>query len=204
MIKYLTNLIKSYKYTVTPYSRGIFLPKIKRIRIDDFTSETFTEIFNILITALGEPVYTHSFYGHLWKMNGKVIAYCTIEEQYNYVSLNVLILNAMPVIHKIPYTEYLQIDTTVKSFTDKHSLICDNCINYCYPDKFNYLFYNNAKQLLLMIGNKTINYYLSVFKREEIGYRHIPKSHGKKSIIRKSNENVNKALNEIFDELGTI
>lgn len=204
MIKYLTNLIKAYKYTVTPYSRGIFLPKIKRIRIEDFTNETFAQIFDILTKALGEPVYTHSFYGHLWKMNGKVIAYCTIEEQYNYVSLNVLILNAMPVIHKIPYTEYLQIDTTVKSFTDKQSLICDNCINYCYPDKFNYLFYNNAKQLLLIIGNKTIKYYLSVFKREEIGSCQIPKNHGTKNINRKDIDSLSKALNEIFDELGTI
>lgn len=204
MIKYLTNLIKSYKYTVTPYSRGIFLPKIRRIRIDHFTNETFAQIFDILITALGEPVYTHSFYGHLWKKDGKIIAYCTIEEQYNYVSLNVLILNAMPIIHKIPYTEYLQIDTTVKSLTDKHSLICDNCINYCYTDKFHYLFYNNEKQLLLIIGSKAIKYYLSVFKREEIGSRQIPKNHGTKSMNRKNIDSLGKALNEIVDELGTI
>ena len=78
-----------------------------------------------------------------------------------------------------------------------------NCINYCYPDKFNYLFYNNAKQLLLIIGNKTINYYLSVFKREEIGSRQIPKNHGTKTINRKDIDSLSKALNEIFDELGT-
>lgn len=204
MIKYLTNLIKSYKYTITPYSRGIFLPKLKRIRIDNFTSETFTEIFNILITALGEPVYTHSFYGHLWKKGDKVIAYCQIEEQPHYESLNILLLNVIPIGNKMPYEEYSLIDTAVKSFADKYSLLFYNCITYNDTNKMSYLLYSNTRELLLNIGKKTINYYLSIIKHEEIGDRHIPKSHGKKSINRKSNENVNKALNEIFDELGTI
>lgn len=202
MIDYITSLIGKYKYTVMPYSCGLFT-KAQQIWIEETaTNQTFKQLFNLLTDNLGIPDYVHSEYSFLWVKNKTIIAY-TEMDMYRTNTINIFIFNRMPRGKKITYTEYCQLNDIINEFASKHSLSYDDTIIY-YDNTFFYELYNDTRELMLLIKNDTVSYNLFPIERDgSTVITHLAAEyHGEKYINRKNMTSVYSVLQEIFDEIN--
>lgn len=69
-------LANGYEFETSSWVRLFGYVKGKMINLkEDITDELFSNIFTKICELLGTPVYVHSYYGYIWKVNGEIFAY---------------------------------------------------------------------------------------------------------------------------------
>lgn len=124
-------IINGHEFEVSTYRGLLGSVKNKVINLkEDVTDELFSSLFTKICGLLGTPIYVHSYYGYIWKVNDEVLAYHVYEKNYHYEVVAFFILNKMPMGKKLKYSEYVQIDEVVKQVFAEHHLNSNNFIHY--------------------------------------------------------------------------
>lgn len=154
-------IINGHEFEVSTYGGVLGFAKGKIINLnDDVTDELFSNLFTKICELLGTPIYVHSYYGYIWKVNGEVLAYNIYEKNYHYDVVAFYILNKMPMGKKLKYNEYVQIDEVVKQVFTEHNLNSTSFVHYI-DRKFMFWGDSANEQSLLILKNYSLEFYRS-------------------------------------------
>ncbi len=206
MVKSVIKLLNQYECRVSKHFYGfLVLKKAQKIQIEaDATIETARNIFNTLEKEMGNPVYVHSYYGYIFEKDEKFISFNTIEETYGCTFLDIFIFKKIPSGKKITYEKYKQMVDNVKTVAVENNFHCEILINYS-KDIYSFgLISDKNIQVLILINQKEIDYYLSQLIKSDNVTRAIPKSYGKEVANRDDAKSLRKGLNKIFGKAQSI
>lgn len=154
-------IIDGHEFEVSAHRGSLGFIKGKMIHLkEDVTNELFSNFFTKICELLGAPMYVHSSYGYIWKVNGEVLSYRLYEKNYHYEVIAFYILNRLPVGKKLKYHEYVQIDEMVKQVFAEHNLISTDFVHYA-DRKFMFLGGNTDEQILLILKPHFLEFYCS-------------------------------------------
>ena len=131
LMESVQKIVNGYDIETKPWGDVLGLVNGKMITLNaEVTSELLSSVFSKISDLFGAPIYTHSYYGYIWKVNGEYLAYKLHEKSYNNEVIALLILNRMPIGRKMKYSEYVQIEEMVRQVFSEYNLSCDNFVHY--------------------------------------------------------------------------